>query len=305
MIECFSVDKKLDIKDLDTFSGNVWIDVTNITKEESSFLKQKFSLHPLTIEDLYKAHVRVKIEDFGDYLISVFYSINQKMELTEMDFVLGKNFLITNHKKDLYKNFKNDTERIKKHMSKGLDFLFHRLLDVEIDNYLPILEKIDDMIEEIEETVTKNPKPEVLNKILKLKRTIINIKKITLPQREKISFLTKTEYKLISKKSLPYFRDLYDHAVLVSDSIDNYREAISNTFDVYMSSMSNSMNEVMKVLSIMATIALPLTVISGIYGTNFAILPGGNNPYGFWIMLLGMFGMMITMLLFFKRKNWF
>jgi len=125
-----------------------------------------------------------------------------------------------------------------------------------------------------------------------------------MPQREKISFIAKNEYMFISKKSVPYFRDIYDHAIRVSDNVENYREAIGSAFDAYMSAVSNNMNEVMKVLSIIATIALPLTVISGIYGTNFNNLPGEFNPYGFWIMIAGMVVLCFGMLFYFRRKNW-
>lgn len=168
-----------------------------------------------------------------------------------------------------------------------------------------MLEKIDDQIEDIEAEITKKVRPELMTRILNLKRQIVSIKKLALPQREKISFLTKTDNKFISKKALPYFRDIYDHSIKVADNIDNYREAIGSTFDAYMSAVSNNMNEVMKTLSIIATIALPLGIISGIFGTNFDILPGQHISYGFWIMILIMVLFMSGMLYYFKRKRWF
>jgi magnesium transporter len=227
--------------------------------------------------------------------------------MIELDYVIGDNFLITNHKKEIesYNILKNDKERLGNLFRKGNVFLFHKLLDLEVDNYFPVLEKIDDLIETIEEEVTKNPNPKLLKQILKLKRKIVSVKKITLPQREKISFLAKNNYKYITKKAIPYFRDVYDHSIKVSDTIDNYREAVGNTFDAYMSAISNNMNEVMKVLSIIATIALPLTVISGIYGTNFTNLPGSSFVYGFWIMIFGMVLLSVFMIYHFKKKKWF
>ncbi|MFH1275596.1 MAG: magnesium transporter CorA family protein [Candidatus Woesearchaeota archaeon] len=227
--------------------------------------------------------------------------------LTEIDFILGQNFLITNHygKLDSFEELKSNHDKLKILLNKGTDFLFHRLLNQEIDHFFPVLELIDEQIEDIEEKITKNVKPEFLKKILTLKRKIVLIKKSALPQREKISFLAKNNYKFISKLAIPYFRDIYDHAIRVSDTIDNYREAIGSTFDAYMSAVSNNMNEVMKVLSVIATLALPLGVISGIFGTNFAVLPGQNFKYGFWLMLVGMLALISGMMYMFKRRGWF
>lgn len=313
MIETFYLEndvKKGKIEDIEKYSGRkVWVDITNITKEESEQIKEKFNLHPLTTEDLFSSNVRVKVEEFPSYLFSVFYAVrnSRPIELIELDFILGKDFLITNHKKEIssFETLKKDTEKLEKVFFKGVDFLFHKLLDMEVDNFMPALEKIDDIIEELEEEVTKKPTNKVLSKILRLKREIVRVKKITLPQREKISYLAKNDHKLFSRKVMPYLRDVYDHAVKVSDTIDNYREAVSNTYDVYMSAMSNSMNEVMKTLSIIATIALPLTVISGVYGTNFSVIPGSGFLYGFYVMIFFMVLLSLGMIYYFKKKGWF
>jgi magnesium transporter len=313
MIDLFYYDKivkKGTIKDLDKLKDKkIWIDVTNITKEEADKLKLRFNLHPLTTEDLFNQGTRIKVEEFSNYLLCIFYGIKKEksIELQELDFILGKDFIISNHMKEIetFTELKSNPEKLSLLFEKGVDFIFHRLLDKEIDNFFPVLEDIDNQIELIEEEVTKRARPELLQKILKLKRRIVLIKKSVLPQREKIGFLAKNDYKFISKKSIPYFRDIYDHGIRVADSIDNYREAVSGTFDAYMSAVSNNMNEVMKVLSIIATIALPLGVISGIYGTNFDILPGQHVTNGFWIMILGMFSVIGVMIYVFRKRGWF
>ena len=313
MIELYYFDKGLKKGSLNKLESikdkKKWLDITNITKEEEILLQKIFNLHPLTSEDLFNSITRIKIEEFSDYLFCVFYGVKKSktIELIELDFILGNDFLITNHKIkiDSFETLKLDPKKLENLFTKGLDFLFHKLLDQEIDNFFPTLEQIDDLIELIEEEVTKKPKSELLQKILKLKRKIVIIKKITLPQREKISFLAKNDYKLISKKAIPYFRDVYDHAIRVSDTIDNYREAVGGTFDAYMSAVSNNMNEVMKTLSIIATIALPLGIISGIFGTNFDILPGQHMPFGFWFMILLMLMFVGGMMTYFKKNNWF
>ena len=302
--------KKASAKDLPKIQDKpLWIDLIDIKKEEAELLGKTFDFHALTTEDLMNKGIRIKVEEFNKYLFCVFYGVQMQksLELVEMDFVIGKNYVISNHLNTIssFEDLKKNKEKLANLFKKGPDFVFHDLLDGGIDDYFPILEHIDDQIEKIEETITKKVNPESMTKILKLKRQIILVKKATFSQREKIGYLAKNEYNEISKKSLPYFRDVYDHAIRVSDSVDNYREAIGNTFDVYMSAVSNSMNEVMKVLSIIATIALPLTVISGIYGTNFTKLPGAAFGYGFWAMIFSMVLMVIGMLYFFRRRGWF
>jgi magnesium transporter len=313
MIDVFYFDKTLRkgmIENLGKLrKKKIWLDITDMTKQESELIKKTFNLHPLTEEDLFRPGTRIKVEEFPDYLFCVFYGIKSKKspKMVEFDLVLGDNFVISNHKEELgsISELKGNAERLERLFAKGIDFIFHKILDKEIDNFFPVLEGLDDRIEAMEEEVTKKPTPELLKNILELKRSIIYIKKHTLSQREKISFLAKNNYRFISEKSLPYFRDVYDHAIRVSDIVDNYREAVGNTFDVYMSAVSNSMNEVMKILSIIATIALPLTVISGIYGTNFSVLPGADYPYGFWWMIILMVAVSAFMLIFFRKRKWF
>lgn len=302
--------KKGDIKSLGRLKGKpLWIDITKITKEESEAVEKAFNLHPVTADDLLHMNVRIKVESFNDYLFCVFYAINnsKQTELTETDFVLGKNYIISNHHKELesYRCLKADHDEVESLLKKGPDSILHYLLDKEICNFLPALEFIDDELEELDELVVKKPKPEHMSSVLKLKRQIVRIKKIVMPQREKISFLAKNDYSTISKKSLPYFRDLYDQAIIVSDHVENYRESIANTFEIYMSALSNKMNQVMKVLSVIATIALPLTVISSIYGTNFRNLPGSELDFGFYVMIGAMIILSLSLLLYFRKKGWF
>lgn len=313
MIDLFYYDKTVKkgvFEDLDKIKTHkIWIDVNDITKEEADLLEKSFNLHHLTSEDLINPNIRIKVEEFSDYLFCVFYGVRKEksIELDEIDFIIGKNFIISNHKKEIatFRELKNNPEKLTHLFERGVDFVFHQLLDNEIDNFSPVLEEIDNQIELIEEEVTKKAKPELLQKILKMKRKIIIIKKSALPQREKISFLAKNEYKFISKKAIPYFRDIYDHAIRVSDSIDNYRESIGGTFDAYMSALSNNTNEVMKTLSIIATIALPLGIISGIFGTNFDILPLQHINFGFWVMISIMLFFAGCMVYFFRRRGWF
>ena len=227
--------------------------------------------------------------------------------MIEIDCVLGKNFIITNHSKPLssLEKLKLSTKKLESLTHQGMDFVLHKLIDQEVDNFSPILENVEERLEAASEQVTKSIDNHLLSKILSLKKELHRIKRYTLPQREKLSQFAKEDLPFISKKVRPYFRDVYDHAIHISDSVDALREEASSTYEAYMSSISNKMNQVMKTLSVIATITLPLTVISSIYGTNFLHLPGATTYNGFWMMLLGMFFVVIIMLGYFKRKQWF
>ena len=301
---------KAEVKDLPKLKRKkVWIDCTNITKEESKILKDAFNLHPLTREDLLNLPTRIKVEEFPNYLFCVFYGVRKSrtVESLEFDFVLGKHFFISKHKREVrfITELKNNHEKLGKQFKKGLDFMLHKMLDTEIDNYFPVLELLDSQIEALQEDVPLRPDHRFVTRIMRLKRSIVNVKRLTYQQREKVSFLAKNDYAFISEKAVPYFRDIYDHAIKIVDLIDNARESISNTYEIYMSSVSNHMNQVMKVLGIIATITLPITALSGIYGTNFHVLPGADWPHGFWAMIGIMVVMSIGLILFFRRKGWF
>jgi magnesium transporter len=313
MIDIYYYDgevKQTQLDELEKLRGKkVWVDMANASREEIAQICRFFDIHPLTEEDIFNTHVRIKIEEFPHYLFCAFYGVRKakNIEMHELDFVLGPDFLISNHEREItsYNELKSNHDRLTYLFQKGAEFILHQLLEDEIDHYYPVLDIFDEQLDHIEDEITRNPKSELLVRILKLKRQIHQIKKHTLPQREKISMLAKQTYSYISPAAVPYFRDVYDHSVRVSDSVENYREAVSNTFEAYMSAVNNKMSETMKGLSIIATIALPLTVISSIYGTNFKVLPGASNPYGFWIMIGLMILMSLGMQTYFRRKGWF
>ena len=314
MLDIYYLDrtiKKGDIKDLTKLKRKfIWIDATNITKNEADLLAKHFNLHPVTKEDIILSQGVVKVEQFPEYLFATFYSAmkeGRRIKLKPLDFVLGKTFLISTHKDKLesFEKLKKQPDRIKHYIARGMDILFHRLLDRKLDTFFPLLEELDEEIEIIDEKIAHKVERKQLAKILEIKRRIVAMKRIAFPQREKISFLARRNYRFISDASLPYFRDTYDSAIRILDVIEDHREAIATTFDTYMTAVSNNMNEVMKVLAIIATIAMPLTVVSGIYGTNFINLPGSNHPEGFMIMILIMVMMMVGIIIFFKDRKWF
>ena len=306
-------DKKIEIIEFSNLENisydRIWIDISNITKEESEIIEKKFQIHHLIIEDLINSMTRIKIEEFSDYLFFVFYAFEnkEKIKLVELDFILNDKFLITNHKNpiDSFEQLKSNFEKLQKVFEKGNDFLFHYLIDKEVDEFHPILEDINETIENIEEEIINNPNSELMSKILSLKREINKVRKNILAQREKFSYLTKNNLPFFSRKSLPYFRDVYDHMIRASDLSEDLKETITSTYDLYMTTLSNKMNDIMKVLSIFGAIFLPLGVISGIYGTNFLHLPGSQNAIGFWLMIFIMLLISSSMLIFFRKRKWF
>lgn len=286
----------------------VWVDIRNITKHEAEILRDTFGLHPLTAEDLLNANTRIKVEEFQNYVLCIFYGVQRTktIDLVELDFVIGKNFLISSRNADIpsYTDIKGNKIRLEALFKRGVDFIFHKLLDGEEDTYFPVLETIDDQIDELENRLSSPQMTSLLPKILDLKHSISLLRKTALQQTEKLSFLVKNDYPFITPHALPYFRDIYDHSIRVSDLIDNYREAIINTFEFYMSTVSKNLNESIKTLSLIATIALPLTVVSSIYGTNFINVPGRDWHYGFWMMIGFMILLSFSMLYFLKKRGW-
>lgn len=298
MYTIYRLDKAFkEVKKIDT-RHKYWIQCSKLTKEEAAELQKILELHPLTTEDILNRNIRIKVEEFTEYIFCVFYTLRGK-EPVELDFVVGKNFVLS-HGLDLDISPTTAAAALRK----GPDFLFHLLIDQEVDHTFEELQKLSDQIDHLEDAVIKEASPKTLSRIHAVRRTTSNLRRIFLTQREKLGMLAKTELPLISAKSRPYFRDVYDHSIRVSDALESYKEAASNVFEIYMSSVSNNMNEVMKTLSIIATIALPLTVVSGVYGTNFLLLPGSKHPAGFWIMV-GLMGVMILgMLVYFRKRRW-
>lgn len=296
------------IRDLQRQRKKFWVDMTNPSANEVALMQEIFGLHPITSEDILTHNTRAKIEEFDTYIFVILYGIykQKNVRLREMDFILGKNFLVTSHKKPIptFEKLKHEDKRMELLFRHGLDFLMHRLIDAEVDNFIPVMDLYDDVIDKIEDRILESPDPKTMEKIMDLKRRMNKIKKVIVPQQEKISFLAKNKYKLISQDAQTYFRDVHDHFYTVTDMIEDYRDALSGSFDAYMSSVSNSTNEVMKVLSVMATIMLPLTVVSGVYGMNFLVLPGARDPLGFWFIIAFMVLLIVMMLGYFKTKDW-
>ncbi|MFH1856402.1 MAG: magnesium/cobalt transporter CorA [Candidatus Omnitrophota bacterium] len=272
-----------------------------------------FKIHPLALEDVMNTAQRPKFEDFGEYVflvIKMLYTGNVPGEIVseQISLIVGENFVISFQERtgDVFETVRERIRTAKGRIrQKGSDYLAYSLIDAVVDNYFSILEALGEKVEKIEETLIKRPSSQVLQTLQNLKRDAIFLRKAIWPLREAISALTRGESSVIKESTIIYLRNVYDHAVQVIDTVETFRDLISGLLDIYLSSLSNKMNEVMKVLTIFASIFIPLTFVAGIYGMNFKYMPELEWRYGYFIVLGGMFVIGISLLIAFKRKKWF
>jgi magnesium transporter len=290
-----------------------WINVDGIHQVETlEKLGECFGVHPLTLEDILNTDQRPKMEDFGDYMYIVLKMFtrneqNDEIVTEQISLILGENFVLSFQENvgDVF-----DPVRARIRCSKGrlrkmaADYLLYSLLDAIVDNYFIILENFGDQIEFIEERLIVNPAQETLKIIHKLKREMLFLRKSVWPLREVINGMERGESSLIKGTTKIYLRDVYDHNIQIIDTIETLREMLSGMLDIYLTSISNRLNAVMKVLTIIATIFMPLTFLAGIYGMNFKYMPELEWKWGYFLILFVMFGIGISMLFYFKKKKW-
>ncbi len=271
-----------------------------------------FGLHPLLLEDILNTEQRPKLEDYGDYLFIVLKMLyyeeeENKIRAEQLSLILGPNIVISFQERvgdafnPVRERIRNGKGRIRK---VGVDYLAYALVDAIVDNYFIILEKFGERIEELEEELVTDPTEKTLQEIHELKREMVFLRKSVWPLRELISGLERGESSLVHESTRIYLRDVYDHTIQVVDTIETFRDMLSGMLDIYLSSTSNKMNEVMKVLTIIATIFIPLTFVAGIYGMNFEGMPELSWHWGYPIVLLSMFVIVALMLIYFRRKRW-
>jgi len=290
-----------------------WINIDGLHQIEIlEKLGECYGFHPLVLEDILNTDQRPKMEDYGDYLYIVLkmLSYNDKSGETETEqvsLILGPNFIFSFQEKEgdvfdpIRERIRSGKGRIRK---MGADYLAYALLDSIVDNYFTIMEKLGETIEFLEEELVTQPTPETLQTIHQLKRELIFLRKAVWPLREVISGLERGELVLIKEATRIYLRDVYDHTIQVIDTIETFRDMISGMLDIYLSSVSNRLNSVMKVLTIIATIFMPLTLIAGIYGMNFKFMPELEWRWGYPMVWVLMIVISVFMLLYFKKKRW-
>ncbi len=287
---------------------SVWIDIHE-KREDFLAIKDLFKLHPLTVDDCLKKETRLKIEVFDHYVLIIVYGVlivKSEVRIQEVDFILGENFIITNHLNDIetITQLHNDKKTIQKLLNKGPDFILQYIMDRLIESYFSAIEKIDNEIDILEAKIFKKADPAMLTRLFKFKQHLMEIKRHTSNHREIVTSLAKRTVPFLSPRSSVYFRDLYDKVLRVSDFIDIQREMVSNIVETQTIVASNRMNEIIKVLTAIATIAMPLTVVSSIYGMNFRYMPELEWKFGYafaWVLMLMS---VVAMWIYFKKKAW-
>ena len=290
-----------------------WLNVDGLHEVDLiETIGSQLEIHPLILEDIVHIDQRPKLEDLGPYLFIVLRMISLDKESGDLDaeqvsFIVGSHYVISfqERKGDVFDGIRdrirNSRGRIRR---MGADYLAYCLMDAIVDQYFIILEVVGEGIESMEDEVLTNPTPNTIQHLHQIKRRLLFLRKSIWPLREIINVLERSESKLFQKRTLPYLRDLYDHSIQIIDMLETLRDMNSGMFDMYLSSISNRMNEVMKVLTIIATIFIPLTFIAGIYGMNFEYMPELKWRFGYF----GIWGIIvclaIVMVLFFRRKKW-
>jgi magnesium transporter len=278
-------------------------------------LGKAFGLHPLALEDVLNCGQRPKLEDYGTYHFIVMRSLYLKrhgeeevLESEQISFFLAGNYVITLQEVP-GDSFEAVRERLRH--GKGLirksgpDYLLYALVDALVDEFFPVLESYGERVEELEDEVIERPEPETLNEIHRIKRELLVLRRTAWPERELINALQREEAHLIKPETRVFLRDCYDHTIQVIDMVETYRDLASGLLEVYLSSASNRLNEVMKVLTIISTIFIPLNFIAGVYGMNFHNMPELNSPFGY-PMALGLMAVVGgSLVLYFRRKGWF
>jgi magnesium transporter len=308
--------KDLSVQDLENLkpgAESVWISVEGLHDLEiTAALGTRYQLHPLVLEDIVNTTQRPKVEDCGDYLFIVIKMLHFKDDTAEMSseqisLVLGTNFLIT--LRELHGAEFEDVKQLivtakGRARTSGVDFLAYCLLDSVVDHYFVILEKLAEKIEFLEEEVVTNLSQDTLHAIHTLKTDMIFLRRSIWPLREITSRLTDRNTTLIADSTLPYLRDLYDHTIHAIDMLETYRDVVSGLLDIYLSGMSHRLNEIMKVLTIIATIFIPLTFMTGWYGMNFKNMPEYGWGWGYPIFIVLALSVASTMIIYFWRKKW-
>jgi len=295
-------------------SGITWINVNGIHDIETvKNLSNLAGLHPLTAEDISNTGQRPKTEEFDNYIFFALKMLRYD-EKTNMithenvSVILGENYVIS-FQEDIEgdafdpvrQRIRSDKGRIR---SQGTDYLAYALLDAVVDEYFVSLEKLGDYIEEIDDEILTEPDAVHMKEIHRLKREIVFLRKAVWPVREEIAAMEKSESRLICRTTKIFLRDLYDHTIQIIEMVETYREIIASMHDTFLSGTGNRMSEVMKILTIIGTIFIPLTFIAGIYGMNFENMPELKWKYGYFVLLGVMTALGLTMLVFFKKRKW-
>ncbi len=289
----------------------VWLNVDGLGDAEAiRKFGEIFGIHPLALEDVINVQQRPKVEPYEKYLFIVMQMLlaGEKLDTEQLSLFLGGDFVLTFQEQPGGDCFAPIRDRIRKNHGRiratGPDYLAYSLLDAVVDYYFPVLERYGERLEDIEQEVVTQPARETLARIHNIKRDLLTLRRAVWPMREALNSLLRDDNPFIARETRTYLRDCYDHSVRIIDILETSRETAFGLLETYLSSVSNRMNEVIKVLTIITTIFMPLTFIAGVYGMNFAHMPEINWPWAYPAVLALMAAVAAAMLVYFRRKRW-
>jgi magnesium transporter len=323
-IMCFKegmIHTDVSLEEVKTYLPNagilMWIDFEDTQPEvDEPIMREVFGFHPLAIEDaLQQSHIP-KLDDWEDYLYIVLHSVKYDknnggiVDTLELDVFLGKNYIVTHHDVNIpaLDRIWATTIREQRHIKNGVDRLLYRITDEVVVSYLPIVEELDDAIDQAEDQAFDNPTPNTLEQIFNLKRSIVHLRRVIGPQREVLNKLARDDYGVIEARTRIYFRDVYDHLVRLYDIVEGSRDLVGGSLDIYLSVINNRMNDIMKTLTVITTLFMPITFLTGFFGMNF-FAPGPElslwtHRVVFTIMVILMIALPTSMILWIRRRGW-
>jgi len=288
----------------------IWVDLEDPNEFERDLLVEIFNFHELAVEDCISDISSPKVDDYEEYLFLVINSIclsaQLELETNELDIFLGPNYVVTYHRTPV-RAIQQMREALQKKgdlLCGGADLLVHKILDHVVDNYMPILDQYDHKIDELEEHIVNQPPKDYLALLIQLKRDIFNLRRSVSPQRDMIYNLSRNQTAFIRPENMVYFRDVYDHLFRIYGVAEGYHDAVANILQVYFSYQSNKLNEIMKRMTVLATLTMPTVIIASIYGMNFHNMPELSHPYGYLFALLLMAAVSFGMLIWMKLRKW-
>jgi magnesium transporter len=305
------IDDPEKISDLCAGAPNVvWVDVPDPTGQDFDELAKEFGFHPLSIEDCRSAHQRPKVEEYEGYYFIVLYEAllkdDRELELRELCIFLGKNYLVTVHSQRIHAI--ETAERLWRGWTdiahRGPGLLAYLLIDSIVDDYLPLLDKLSDRIDELEDQIFGDFHPDTIQQIFGIKKQLLLLRRAVAPLRDVFNTLLRREQPIFSRETAIYFQDVFDHLIRVADTIDTMRDMLGSTMDAYLSVSSNRMNMVMKRLTAISAILMSVTLVAGIYGMNFKYMPELEWRYGYAGTLGAMLIIALVIYLYFRRIDW-
>ena len=305
----------LELRDLvasGDISGTLWVDIDNESRHQVALLEKVFDFHPLAVEDSLNPQSRVKIDEYRKSLFVIVRGLRfcdatedpYDIETYNLCFFIAKNLLVTVHAgpsapvDTMYERMVSNPDQLER----GVERVAHALMDITVDEYFPVLDRIDEFVDGLEERVYQRFDQDVMRDVFAVKRLVLAMRRHLMPQREVFNIMTNRPSAFLPPESQVWFRDIYDHVLRINDSVDTYRELLANVMDSYLSQVSNRLGQVTKGLSVIATLSVPFVVISGMWGMNFNDIPLSHSAYGFWIMLAVQLG--LGLLLVWLLRKW-